>query len=146
MLMTCYPFPGREPFKPISYLISQALSLLDHFSDMEILFYNIVIDRFSGSWIPREPESWKWTCFSHCSSQAKVCLTVLRRCAGQFSMGWYVWIQDICGSIPRCIGNLELRERTSSQKRATSPPKATSNGLPPTPKVPFSEYFCFVLV
>ena len=52
----------------------------------------------------------------------------------------------ICGSIPRCIGNLELRERTSSQKRATSPPKATSNGLPPTPKVPFSEYFCFVLV
>ena len=31
--------------------------------------------------------------------------------------------------------SLLLRERTSSQKRATSPPKATSNGLPPTPKV-----------
>lgn len=27
------------------------------------------------------------------------------------------------------------RERTASSKRATSPPKATSNGLPPTPKV-----------
>ena len=35
--------------------------------------------------------------------------------------------------------SLLLRERTSSQKRATSPPKATSNGLPPTPKVRASD-------
>jgi len=33
------------------------------------------------------------------------------------------------------------RERTSSQKRATSPPKATSNGLPPTPKVHMGACF-----
>jgi len=33
------------------------------------------------------------------------------------------------------------RDRTSSQKRATSPPKATSNGLPPTPKVHMGACF-----
>ena len=33
------------------------------------------------------------------------------------------------------------RERTSSQKRATSPPRATSNGLPPTPKVHMGACF-----
>jgi hypothetical protein len=41
------------------------------------------------------------------------------------------------------------RERTSSSKRATSPPKATSNGLPPTPKVHMGACFskvCFLSV
>lgn len=33
------------------------------------------------------------------------------------------------------------RDRTSSQKRTTSPPKATSNGLPPTPKVHMGACF-----
>jgi len=33
------------------------------------------------------------------------------------------------------------RERTSSSKRTTSPPKATSNGLPPTPKVHMGACF-----